>query len=103
MMTLLGDPTTCPHGNPIPGSKYAAPATVTLDQLAVGDQFVVSRIPEELEFAPGILEFLESSSLVPGREGSVTAASPDGTTTVEIDGKYVGIGQFASTRILVTI
>src|SRR5689334_2948625 len=85
MIKLLGDPTTCPHGNPIPGSKYAAPATVTLDQLAVGDQFVVSRIPEELEFAPGILEFLESSSLVPAREGTVTAASPDGTTTVEID------------------
>jgi DtxR family transcriptional regulator, Mn-dependent transcriptional regulator len=103
MMKLLGDPTTCPHGNPIPGSKYAAPTTVTLDQLAVGDQFVVSRIPEELEFAPGILEFLESSSLVPGREGTVTAASPDGTTTVEIGGKYVGIGQFASTRILVTV
>lgn len=103
MVKLLGDPTTCPHGNPIPGSKYAAPNTVTLDQLAVGDQFVVSRIPEELEFAPGILEFLENSSLVPGREGTVTAASPDGTTTVEIDGKYVGIGQFASTRILVTV
>jgi DtxR family Mn-dependent transcriptional regulator len=102
MAKLLGDPTTCPHGNPIPGSKYAAPVAVTLDQLAVGDQFKVSRIPEELEFAPGILEFLESSSLVPGREGTVTAASPDGTTTVEIDGKYVGIGQFASTRILVT-
>jgi len=103
MMALLGDPTTCPHGNPIPGSKYAAPATVSLDQLAVGDGFVVSRIPEELEFAPGILEFLENSSLVPGRKGTVTAASPDGTTTVEIDGQYVGIGQFASTRILVTI
>jgi DtxR family Mn-dependent transcriptional regulator len=103
MVKLLGDPTTCPHGNPIPGSKYAAPATVTLDQLAVGDGFVVSRIPEELEFAPGILEFLESSSLVPGRQGTVTAASPDGTTTVEIDGKYVGIGQFASMRILVTV
>jgi DtxR family Mn-dependent transcriptional regulator len=103
MAKLLGDPTTCPHGNPIPGSKYAAPAAVPLDQLAVGDQFTVSRIPEELEFAPGILEFLENSSLVPGREGTVTAASPDGTTTVEIDGKHVGIGQFASTRILVTV
>jgi DtxR family Mn-dependent transcriptional regulator len=103
MAKLLGDPTTCPHGNPIPGSMYAAPAAVPLDQLAVGDQFTVSRIPEELEFAPGILEFLENSSLVPGREGTVTAASPDGTTTVEIDGKHVGIGQFASTRILVTV
>jgi DtxR family transcriptional regulator, Mn-dependent transcriptional regulator len=32
----------------------------------------------------------------------VTAASPDGTTTVEIDGRHVGIGAFASQRILVT-
>jgi Mn-dependent DtxR family transcriptional regulator len=25
---VLGSPTTCPHGNPIPGSQYAAPNTV---------------------------------------------------------------------------
>jgi DtxR family Mn-dependent transcriptional regulator len=102
MIRLLGDPTTCPHGNPIPGSDYHAPDAIALDRLAVGDGFTVSRIPEELEFAPGILEFLETSSLVPGRHGVVTAASPDGTTTVEIDGKHVGIGHFASQRILVT-
>jgi DtxR family transcriptional regulator, Mn-dependent transcriptional regulator len=102
MIRQLGNPTTCPHGNPIPGSGYEAPDTVPLDQVAVGTMFTVSRIPEELEFAPGVLEFLETSSLVPGFKGRVTAASPDGTTTVEIDGKHVGIGQFASTRILVT-
>src|SRR5690606_9697249 len=27
---LLDDPTTCPHGNPIPGSGYEAPDAVTL-------------------------------------------------------------------------
>jgi DtxR family Mn-dependent transcriptional regulator len=99
---LLGDPTTCPHGNPIPGSAYEPPDTVTLDALLVGDHFTVSRIPEELEFAPGLLEFLEQSHLVPGMQGAITASSPDGTTTVEIDGHHVGIGTFASTRILVT-
>ncbi len=102
MITLLGDPTTCPHGNPIPGSNYAPPDAVTLDRLAVGDHFVVSRIPEELEFEPGLLDYLETASLVPGSNGTVTAASPDGTTTVEIAGQHVGIGQFASERILVT-
>ncbi|MCU0311483.1 MAG: metal-dependent transcriptional regulator [Acidimicrobiales bacterium] len=102
MSRVLGDPTTCPHGNPIPGSGYAAPDAVSLDSLAVGSAFTVSRIPEELEFAPGILDFLESSSLLPGHDGVVTAASPDGTTTVEIDGQHVGIGAFASGRILVT-
>jgi len=103
MMQLLGDPTTCPHGNPIPGTDYIVPIdAVSLDQLAVGSRFVVARIPEELEFTPGILEFLETSSLLPGHEGTVTAASPDGTTTVEIEGRHVGIGAFASGRILVT-
>ena len=102
MARLLGEPTTCPHGNPIPGSNYHAPRTEPLAKVAVGDRFVVSRIPEELEFAPGLLEFLEASSIAPGVHGTVTASSPDGTTTVEIDGRHVGIGAFASERILTT-
>ena len=53
MMRVLENPTTCPHGNPIPGTDYHAPTTITLDRLAVGQAFVVSRIPEELEFTPG--------------------------------------------------
>ncbi len=99
---LLGAPTTCPHGNPIPGADYTAPDTVALSDLDVGAAFMVARIPEELEFTPGMLEFLEQSSILPGRTGSITASSPDGTTTVEVDGDRVGIGSFASARILVT-
>ena len=102
IVRVLGDPTTCPHGNPIPGTAYEAPEAVALVDLAVGAPFTVSRIPEELEFTPGLLEFLEGSDLLPGRSGTVTAASPDGTTTVEIDGNRVGIGAFAASRILVT-
>ena len=70
--------------------------------MAVGAPFTVRRIPEELEFTPGLLEFLEASSILPGRAGTITAASPDGTVTVEIDGRHVGVGSFASARILVT-
>ena len=55
-----------------------------------------------LEFEPGLLEFLEASAIQPGNRGIVTAASPDGTLTVEIDGRHVGVGSFASERILVT-
>jgi DtxR family Mn-dependent transcriptional regulator len=102
MMRVLGDPTTCPHGNPIPGSAYAAPDTVTLDDLEPGARFTVTRITEELEFTPGLLEFLEDSTVVPGQAGTVTAVSPDGTRTLDIAGRPVGIGSFASARILVT-
>jgi DtxR family Mn-dependent transcriptional regulator len=41
--------------------------------------------------------------VLPGRTGTITAASPDGTTTVEIAGRHIGIGAFASQRILVTV
>ncbi len=103
IVRVLGEPTTCPHGNPIPGAGYVAPETSALSDVAVGAAFTISRIPEELEFAPGLLEFLEGADIVPGRSGTITAASPDGTTTVEIDGNRVGIGAFASQRILVTV
>jgi DtxR family Mn-dependent transcriptional regulator len=99
---LLKNPTTCPHGNPIPGSSYAAPDLVALSAVAVGTGFTVTRIPEELEFTPGLLDFLEDAAVQPGHTGVVTAVSPDGTTTVEIDGRHEGIGAFAAARILVT-
>jgi DtxR family Mn-dependent transcriptional regulator len=102
MDRLLGSPTTCPHGNPIPGSEYVDPDAQPLSAITVGAEFVVRRIPEELEFTPGLLEFLEQSEILPGRRGTVTAVSPDGTLTVEIDGRHVGVGAFASDRILVT-
>ncbi len=102
MDDLLGHPTTCPHGNPIPGSDYEAPDHLSLSAVEVGTSFTVERITEELEFAPGLLEFLESSSICPGNQGIVVASSPDGTLTVNIGDQHVGVGAFASERILVT-
>jgi DtxR family transcriptional regulator, Mn-dependent transcriptional regulator len=102
MDRVLGSPTTCPHGNPIPGSTYTATDMVPLADLAVGAAFTVARIPEELEFTPGLLDFLEDAKLRPGFSGSITASSPDGTMTVEIGGRHVGVGAFASNRILVS-
>ena len=99
---VLDHPTTCPHGNPIPGSSYTAPETSVLSELAAGERFTIERIPEELEFSDGMLDFLEESAILPGRLGTVTARSPDGTTTIEIDGAHVGVGAFAAERILVS-
>ncbi len=100
---MLGHPTTCPHGNPIPGSSYEAPNTRPLVTIAVGQTFSVSRIPELLEFAPGMLEFLEDSALIPGGSGRVEAVGPDGTMTLDVGGVHVAVGTFAGQRILVTL
>lgn len=101
MNRVLGNPTTCPHGNPIPGSSYRAPTLVPLAEVDVGHSFTVTRIPEELEFTPGLLDYLEESNILPGHSGVLTELSDDGTITIEIDGRLVGVDQFASNRILV--
>lgn len=101
LIEVLGEPTTCPHGNPIPGADYQEPSTRPLSTLDVGSNFTINRIPEELEFTEGMLDFLEANELVPGRSGTLAAMSPDGTATVEIEGRTIGIGSFATERILV--
>jgi len=102
LVRVLGDPTTCPHGNPIPGSDYQEADSRPLASAGVGTEFVVARIPESLEFAPGVLEFLEQCHIVPGAAGQVAATAPDGTITLDIDGRTFGVGSFAADRILVT-
>ena len=101
MYQLLGEPTTCPHGNPIPGSDYLANDAVPLASLKIGDEFTVTRIPEELEFEPGMLEFLERSSVTPGSRGAVREVTSDGGLQVAINDKTVGLDQFACSKILV--
>jgi DtxR family Mn-dependent transcriptional regulator len=103
MSRVLGEPTTCPHGNPIPGSKYLPPDAVRLAVLESGNSFTVSRIPEELEFTPGMLDFLEASNLIPGSTGTVQKTETSGAMTVEVDGKSITVDSFATERILVTV
>jgi DtxR family Mn-dependent transcriptional regulator len=103
MNRVLGAPTTCPHGNPIPGSSYVDPHAVPLSGVDVGARFTVSRIPEELEFTPGLLDFLQQSCILPGFAGEVSAKPSDGTMAVVIDGRTIAVDAFASSRILVTV
>ncbi|MDH4280129.1 MAG: metal-dependent transcriptional regulator [Acidimicrobiia bacterium] len=98
----LGDPTTCPHGNPIPGSDYVEPELVPLVEADREVAMVITRIPEELEFTPGLLEFLEDNHVLPGTTARVLAISPDGTTTLEVENKIVGISAFTAERIMVS-
>ena len=103
MRQKLGNPTTCPHGNPIPGSGYSAPAAVKLSEVSTGQKFTVSRIPEELEFSPGMLEFLENTNLMPGLSGEVASMNDKGDMTLSVDGQSIVVEKFATERILVTI
>lgn len=101
MVRVLGNPSTCPHGNPIPGSGGVAQPALPLLKITVGADFTVARIPETLEFAPGILDFLETSALLPGRRGTVDATNSDGSVVVSIEGRSVTVDAYASSRLMV--
>jgi DtxR family Mn-dependent transcriptional regulator len=82
LVDLLGDPTTCPHGNPIPGSKREASSvpTVALTRADPG-QVTVTRISEKLELDDDGLALLARARLIPGCTATVVG-SADGTVTV---------------------
>jgi DtxR family Mn-dependent transcriptional regulator len=70
---VLGRPTTCPHGNPIPGYSEALPREVRLATLERGTHASVSRVSEVAEReAPTLLTYLHERGLTPGRELAVT-------------------------------
>jgi len=72
ILAVLGNPTTCPHGSPIPGSGVAViPGAIILDQVHDGDRIIVDRISEAAENNRDLLGYFQRSGLVPGSEFEV--------------------------------
>jgi DtxR family Mn-dependent transcriptional regulator len=79
LVKLLGDPMTCPHGNPIPGSKRAAPATVSVALAEAGlGPVTVARISEKLELSDAGLRLVAAAHLIPGSRAEVVGSGPEG-------------------------
>ena len=100
---FLAQPTTCPHGNPIPGSGYAPPADVfSLRDAKEQQQVVVDRIFEEIELNRDILEFLSRSGVRPGERLTVDKVAPYlGTVTVLSGDEKIALGLRIAERIWV--
>ena len=101
MNRVLNNPTTCPHGNSIPGSAHRDVHMTSLADIQIGLPYIVGRITEELEHKSGVLEFLESVNLVVGTTATVTARGEDGNLTVRINDDEVTIDSFIGNRVLV--
>ena len=66
LMEKLGYPTTCPHGNAIPGSGYRQPYGNLLGDTLSGTRVQVVRISEQAEENMELLRLFHSSGLIPG-------------------------------------
>jgi len=101
ILAVLGHPTTCPHGNPIPGyAQEPPPPTVALNSLSEGDEVTVESISEDAEEDQDLLRYLQKNGLVPGTRLKVVEVAPfNATMTVEVDGNRVTLGDPVSAVI----
>jgi DtxR family transcriptional regulator, Mn-dependent transcriptional regulator len=88
LVLLLGDPATCPHGNPIPGSshKVEGPASVPLTQLQPGP-VIVRRISEKVEIDDDAIAFLAGAELIPGSNAVVVSTNTEGVQVTSATGE----------------
>ena len=103
LAAILGMPSTCPHGNPIPG--MAGPTTshpFPLDQAKEGSTVVVERITEEAEADKKLLEHLWQNVVRPGVTLKIQEVAPwAGTITTTSDGRTIVLGLAAAGKIWV--
>ncbi|MFN2590587.1 MAG: metal-dependent transcriptional regulator [Actinomycetota bacterium] len=94
IVDLLDDPGTCPHGNPIPGSRHTVDhsSLQPLKECRPGERVILERLTEDLELDLGVMRYFEDNGLMPGAAISVIDVAPDGTQTLEVGGRRVGLG-----------
>jgi DtxR family Mn-dependent transcriptional regulator len=85
---------TCPHGNPIPGMKppYERSELVPLTELGEGEKGTLSLLTEDVELVTGVLKYFQDQGLMPGASVRVRVVGPDGTRTLDVDGKTASLG-----------
>ena len=105
LAALLKNPTTCPHGYPIPGSEgYAQTRHVrshlkSLNEVREGTTVTVKRVPEE---DVELLQYLEEHNVSPSWTMKVLdVADFKGTITLEVDRHEIVISTDTASKIVV--
>lgn len=98
---VLGRPSTCPHGNPIPGYSEASTKEVRLSALSGGGKATITRVSEVAEReAPALLAYLQQRDLTPGREISVTEHDDVGKTVrLAVNGRDVTLSHETASKL----
>ena len=100
IVSVLGHPTSCPHGFPIPeASAHEVPPLPPLYDLEPGDVAVVA-VPGSTD--PDIVEFLDGLGLHPGAHVEVREKHPfDGPLVVRVEGQDRALDRRIATQVFV--
>ena len=98
LIQVLGNPETCPHGNPMPGVRPRP--TRTLESLRPGETAGVERIPDQFEHEPGFLEYLDSVGIKP-KVPVMLVSIDDRALRIAIAGKERSVRRDCGRKVLV--
>jgi DtxR family Mn-dependent transcriptional regulator len=102
LVELLGNPQTCPHGNPIPGSKPVSRDMVALASLRGGEHVRLERVTEEIEIDLEALSYLSTNGFIPGVDARVASRAPDGTFTLDLGEHSIALGPALAKQLYVS-
>jgi DtxR family Mn-dependent transcriptional regulator len=102
LVELLGHPTTCPHGNPIPGAALPRRELTALSEAKGGAHIRLERVTEQIEIDLESLQYLSANGFIPGAEATVASRAPDGTLTLDIGGRIIALGPTITQQLWVT-
>lgn len=101
---LVGDPPTCPHGNPIDAAAARKrPTGIPLSEATPEGEVTIFRITEEAEEDAELLAYLERAGLMPGtvaRVVDVSAARDSITLEGPLGSSTMGLRPAALIRVL---
>ena len=102
LVALLENPTTCPHGNPIPGAGPARDDLLALAEVALGERVRLERVTEQVEVDLDALIYLDDHGFIPGAGAEVRSRAPDGTVTLELDEGSIALGPALTAQLYVS-
>jgi DtxR family Mn-dependent transcriptional regulator len=102
LIEILGHPTTCPHGNPIPGSGAGVYDMTVLSDSRLGDHVRLERVTEQIEIDLESLSYLSEHGFVPGTEAVVSSRAPDGTLILDLGACTIALGPSLAQQLFVT-
>ena len=101
IVALLGNPATCPHGNPIPGAGGPERDLSALARSEPGDKVRLERVTEQVEVDMDALIYLDSHGFVPGADAEVRSKAPDGTMTLALAEGTIALGPALASQLFV--
>jgi DtxR family Mn-dependent transcriptional regulator len=101
LVELLDHPTTCPHGNPIPGTGDARADLFALTDTSPGDTIRLERVTEMVEIDMDSLTYLSEHRFTPGVGATVRSKAPDGTLTLELEDGSIALGPALASQLFV--